>query len=80
MRQESEYRCDVLVIGSGASGMSTAITAASKGLKVLVIEKEPSCDSENNAEAPLVIAGAWLTINEEENGAEALPPNPAAGM
>ncbi|MFM0005615.1 FAD-dependent oxidoreductase [Paraburkholderia dipogonis] len=39
MPQESEYQCDVLVIGSGASGMSTAITAASKGLKVLVIEK-----------------------------------------
>jgi len=32
---------DVLVIGTGASGMATAITAASKGLEVLVVEKEP---------------------------------------
>lgn len=31
---------DVLVVGSGASGMAAAITAASQGLKVLVVEKE----------------------------------------
>lgn len=31
---------DVLVVGSGASGMAAAVTAASKGLKVLVVEKE----------------------------------------
>lgn len=36
-----EFECDVLVVGSGASGMSTAITAASQGLKVLVVEKQP---------------------------------------
>ncbi|PAT36982.1 FAD-dependent oxidoreductase [Vandammella animalimorsus] len=35
--QESMY--DVLVIGTGASGMSAAITAAHQGLKVLVVEK-----------------------------------------
>lgn len=31
---------DVLVIGSGASGMATAVTAASHGLDVLVVEKQ----------------------------------------
>ena len=31
---------DVLVIGSGAAGMSAAITAAAHGLKVLVVEKQ----------------------------------------
>lgn len=31
---------DVLVVGTGASGMATAITAAMQGLKVLVVEKE----------------------------------------
>ncbi len=36
-RQETEY--DVLVVGTGASGMSAAITAAYEGLKVLVVEK-----------------------------------------
>ncbi|UPG72974.1 FAD-dependent oxidoreductase [Roseomonas gilardii subsp. gilardii] len=33
--------CDVLVIGAGASGLSTAVTARKLGLDVLVVEKEP---------------------------------------
>ena len=40
MAQEN-ITVDVLVIGTGASGMATAIAAASKGLEVLVVEKEP---------------------------------------
>lgn len=32
--------CDVLVIGSGAGGLSTAITARKHGLDVVVVEKE----------------------------------------
>ncbi|MGV8832292.1 MAG: FAD-dependent oxidoreductase [Devosia sp.] len=34
-----DLSCDVLVIGSGASGLSTAITAAYHGLDVIVAEK-----------------------------------------
>lgn len=34
------YECDVLVAGSGASGMSAAITAKYGGLDVLIVEKE----------------------------------------
>lgn len=34
------HECDVLVVGTGASGMSAAVTAASQGLNVLVVEKE----------------------------------------
>ncbi len=33
--------CDLLVIGSGAGGLSAAVTAAKLGLKVIVIEKDP---------------------------------------
>lgn len=38
MREET---CDVLVIGSGAGGLATAVCAAHRGLKPIVIEKEP---------------------------------------
>jgi succinate dehydrogenase/fumarate reductase flavoprotein subunit len=38
-KQETEY--DVLVVGTGASGMSAAVTAAHEGLKVLVVDKAP---------------------------------------
>ena len=33
--------CDVLVIGSGAGGLSVAVTAATLGLRVIVAEKDP---------------------------------------
>ena len=33
--------CDLLVIGSGAAGLSAAVTAAHHGLSVVVAEKEP---------------------------------------
>lgn len=39
--KEEERVCDVLVIGSGAGGLATAITAKKHGLSVIVIEKEP---------------------------------------
>lgn len=34
--------CDLLVIGSGAGGLSAAVTAAFHGLRVIVAEKEPA--------------------------------------
>jgi succinate dehydrogenase/fumarate reductase flavoprotein subunit len=34
-------QCDLLVVGSGAGGLSAAVTAAHLGLKVIVAEKEP---------------------------------------
>jgi succinate dehydrogenase/fumarate reductase flavoprotein subunit len=50
------FDCDVLVIGSGASGMATAITAAAQGLKVLVVEKEPRFGGTTAR------SGGWLWI------------------
>lgn len=35
------HECDVLVAGSGCSGMAAAITARHGGLDVLIVEKEP---------------------------------------
>jgi len=37
----TERVCDVLVVGSGAGGLSAAVCAAHRGLDVLVVEKEP---------------------------------------
>ena len=39
--EEKGRVCDVLVIGSGAGGLATAIVAKKHGLSVVVIEKEP---------------------------------------
>ncbi len=55
MNQQS-YECDVLVVGTGASGMSAAVTAASQGLKVLVVEKEPMFGGTTAR------SGGWLWI------------------
>ena len=41
MPSHLETDCDLLVIGSGAGGLSAAVTAAWHGLKVIVAEKEP---------------------------------------
>lgn len=54
--EQNTFECDVLVVGSGASGMATAITAASQGLKVLVVEKEPRFGGTTAR------SGGWLWI------------------
>ena len=48
--------CDVLVIGSGAGGLSTAVTAAHSGLKVIVAEKTPLIGGTT------AWSGGWLWI------------------
>lgn len=54
LNQGQEF--DVLVIGSGASGMATAITASQSGLKVLVVEKQPQFGGTTAR------SGGWLWI------------------
>jgi succinate dehydrogenase/fumarate reductase flavoprotein subunit len=39
--QAQAWDCDLLVVGSGAGALSTAVTAAHLGLKVIVVEKDP---------------------------------------
>lgn len=40
LSEHAPLACDVLVIGSGAGGLSTAVTARKHGLDVVVVEKE----------------------------------------
>ncbi len=40
-RTDATLTCDLLVVGSGAGGLSTAIVARKAGLDVVVVEKEP---------------------------------------
>jgi succinate dehydrogenase/fumarate reductase flavoprotein subunit len=51
-----EYSCDVLVVGSGAAGLSAAVTAGHHGLKVLIVEKEPRFGGTTAR------SGGWLWI------------------
>ena len=37
----ADLDCDLLVVGSGAGGLSAAVTAAHQGLTVVVAEKAP---------------------------------------
>jgi len=54
--EQETFECDVLVVGSGASGMSTAVTAGSQGLQVLIVEKEPRFGGTTAR------SGGWLWI------------------
>ena len=53
---EPEALCDLLVIGSGAGGMSAAVTAAHLGLKVIVAEKESQLGGTS------AWSGGWMWI------------------
>src|SRR6478735_1139769 len=49
-------QCDVLVIGSGAGGLSAAVTARHHGLEVVVAEKEALFGGTT------ALSGGWLWI------------------
>lgn len=54
--QKDVHECDVLVVGSGAAGLSAAVTAGHHGLKVLIVEKEPRFGGTTAR------SGGWLWI------------------
>jgi len=56
MTESVDLLIDVLVIGSGAGGLSTAVAAAHLGLKVLVVEKDPHYGGTT------AWSGGWLWI------------------
>jgi succinate dehydrogenase/fumarate reductase flavoprotein subunit len=54
--RDNLFECDALVVGSGAAGMSAAVTAAHSGLKVVIVEKEPRFGGTTAR------SGGWLWI------------------
>lgn len=59
---DKKFDCDVLVVGSGASGMATAITAKLLGLNVVVIEKS------KNYGGTTARSGGWLWVPNTQLG------------
>jgi succinate dehydrogenase/fumarate reductase flavoprotein subunit len=55
-QNQETYECDALVVGSGAAGLSAAVTAGHHGLKVLIAEKEPRFGGTTAR------SGGWLWI------------------
>ncbi|VXB88706.1 FAD-dependent oxidoreductase [Citricoccus sp. K5] len=64
-RTETVHKCDVLVVGSGAAGMATALRAAHDGLNVIVAEK-----SEHFGGTTALSAGwSWVPGNPQGTAA-----------
>src|SRR3954447_7509028 len=63
---------DVVVVGSGAAGMTAALTAADRGLRCVVVEKAPTF----GGSAARSGAGIWAPCNEVILGA-GVPDTPA---
>ncbi|WP_163047556.1 FAD-dependent oxidoreductase, partial [Acinetobacter nosocomialis] len=54
--ESHEVGCDLAVVGSGAAGLSAAVTAAWLGLDVVLVEKEPVLGGTS------AWSGGWLWI------------------
>ncbi|WP_132993046.1 3-oxosteroid 1-dehydrogenase [Gordonia zhaorongruii] len=55
----AEEEFDVIVVGAGAAGMSAALTAATKGLKTVLIEKSPYWGGSTSRSG----GGVWIPNN-----------------
>lgn len=42
-RTQPDLHCDIVIVGGGASGVATAVTAARNGMKVVLIERHGFC-------------------------------------
>ncbi len=62
---EDEYVCDVVVVGSGAAGMTAALLAAHRGCRTVVIEKAEVFGGSTARSG----GGLWLPGNEVLNRA-----------
>ncbi|WP_407270429.1 FAD-binding protein [Radiobacillus sp. PE A8.2] len=61
--QKSEYFYDVVIVGSGAGALTTAITAADQGLKPIIIEKSDVWGGSSAMSG----GGVWIPNNPVSN-------------
>lgn len=59
------HRCDILIVGSGAAGMATALRAAHDGLNVIVAEKSPHFGGTT------ALSAGWAWVPGNRKGAAA---------
>jgi succinate dehydrogenase/fumarate reductase flavoprotein subunit len=71
-RTGHQAQVDVLVIGSGAAGLAAAVTAAARGLCVLVAEKAPLFGGTT------AFSGGWLWVPHSAAGIEEPEDTPRA--
>jgi succinate dehydrogenase/fumarate reductase flavoprotein subunit len=63
--EQQRYECDLLVAGSGAAGLTAAITARDAGLKVVIAEKEAVFGGTTALSAGVV----WIPCNDQARDA-----------
>lgn len=54
---QQDYKCDILVIGGGATGLGTAVDAASRGYKVVLLEQDDFAKATSSRSTKLVHGG-----------------------
>ena len=65
MTSDETYSCDLVVVGTGAGGLSAAVTARASGLDVLVVEKAPVFGGTTAR------SGGWLWVPGNRHAREA---------
>ncbi|MEJ2083376.1 MAG: FAD-dependent oxidoreductase, partial [Acidobacteriota bacterium] len=53
----SHGRFDVLIVGGGATGLGTAVEAASRGLSTVLVERQDFCHATSSRSTKLVHGG-----------------------
>lgn len=63
--ETKEYKCDFCVVGGGLSGTIAALSAARKGLKVILIQDRPVLGGNSSSEIRMWVRGAKGKYNRE---------------
>jgi succinate dehydrogenase/fumarate reductase flavoprotein subunit len=60
----ADVECDLLIVGSGVAGLSTAVTAAHRGLHVLLVERDEELGGTG------ALSGGWMYLPGNTRGAQ----------